>query len=71
MEKYTILFETGEISKTVADEKIIESSMVLATVASQDDSMTSVSIVQNIGSFTIYPNSVPSSGTKVNCIVWH
>lgn len=71
MEKYTILFEAGDVSKNVIDKSIIESSMILATVASKDDSMTSVSIEQKIGSFIIYPNSVPTSETKVNCMVWH
>lgn len=56
----------GDASKLVNNSLCTANSIIICTVASNDATMKSVAVVAGSGSFTIYPNAVPTAETAVN-----
>lgn len=65
----SVNFAALDSSLTVTNSLVNANSVIIVTVASNDVSMQDVFITQTSGSFTIYPNSAPTSETRVNFII--
>jgi hypothetical protein len=65
----SINFETGNTSVLVTNARVTVNSIIIATVATNDTSMKSVTVVPGAGLFTIYPNATPAANTQVNFLV--
>jgi uncharacterized membrane protein YfcA len=65
--KTTITAATG--TKTVTNANVTTASVVVATVATLDDTLTSVRVVVGNGSFTITGNTDATATTTINYII--
>jgi len=61
----SVNFAAAAASLVVTNSLVGTSSVVQATVATNDATMKSVQVVVAAGSFTIYPNALPTAETKV------
>lgn len=62
----SVNFAAAATSLVVTCNKVTTSSVITATVASNDSTMKSVSVVAGSGSFTLYANAAPTAETRVN-----
>ena len=62
-------FAAAATSLVVTNSLVTASSIVIATVATNDTTMTSVQAVAGVGSFTLYANVAPTGETAVNFLV--
>ena len=62
-------FADGATSLTVTNSYVDADSIIIATVATNDGTMTSAQVVAGAGSFVIYPNAAPTEETRVNFLV--
>jgi hypothetical protein len=65
----TVNFATAAASLVVTNSLVSASSIIICTVGTNDATMKSVQAVAGTGSFTIYPNAVPTAETRVNFLV--
>ena len=65
----SINFAAADASKVVTNARVSASSIIVATVATNDATMTSVQVVAAAGSFTLYANSAATAETRVNFLV--
>lgn len=65
----SVNFAASASSLVVTNSLVSTSSVVMATVATNDATMTSVQAVAGSGSFTLYPDTAPTSETRVNFLV--
>ena len=65
----SVNFAAADASKVVTNSLVTTSSIIVATVASNDSTMKSVQVVAAAGSFTIYANAAPTAETRVNFVV--
>lgn len=65
----SVNFAAAAASLVVTNSLVSASSVILATVATNDATMTSVQAVAGSGSFTIYANVAATAETRVNFIV--
>lgn len=65
----SVNFAAAATSLVVTDSLVTTSSIIIATVASNDATMKSVAVVAGSGSFTLYPNAAPTAETRVNFII--
>lgn len=65
----SVNFAAGAGSLIVTNSLVSATSIIVATVATNDALMMSVSIIASTGSFTLVPNSAPSGATRVNFLV--
>ena len=65
----SINFAAADASKVVTNARVSASSIIVATVATNDATMTSVQAVAAAGSFTLYANSAATAETRVNFLV--
>ena len=62
-------FAAADASKVVTDSLVTTSSIIVATVATNDTTMKSVQAVAAAGSFTLYANAAATAETRVNFLV--
>ena len=62
----SVNFAGAAASLVVTDSRVTTSSIILATVATNDTTMTSVQAVAGSGSFTLYANVAATAETRVN-----
>lgn len=67
----SVNFAAGAISLVVTNSLVTTSSIILATVATNDATMKSVLIVASAGSFTIFANAAATAETRVNFLVFN
>ena len=65
----TVNFAAGATSLVVTNTLVTTSSIIVATVGTNDTTMKSVSAVAAAGSFTLFPDAAPTAETRVNFIV--
>jgi hypothetical protein len=65
----SVNFAAAAASLVVTNSFVTTSSVIQATVGTNDATMKSVQVVAASGSFTIYPNAVPTAETKVFFLV--
>lgn len=65
----SVNFAAGATSLVVTDSRVSTSSVIVATVATNDTTMKTVLIVAASGSFTIRANAAATAETRVNFIV--
>lgn len=65
----TVNFAAAATSLVVTNNRVTTSSIIIATVASNDATMTSVQAVAGSGSFTLYANAAATGETRVNWVV--
>lgn len=65
----SVNFAAAAASLVVTNNLVATSSIIIATVATNDATMTSVQAVAGAGSFTLYPNVAPTGETRVNFLV--
>lgn len=65
----SVNFAASAGSLVVTDSRVSTSSVIIATVATNDTTMKSVAVVAAAGSFTIYPNAAPTAETRVNFFI--
>jgi hypothetical protein len=65
----SVNFAIAATSLVVTNSLVTTSSIILATVASNDTTMKSVQAVAASGSFTLYANAAATAETRVNFLV--
>lgn len=65
----SVNFAAAATSLVVTNNTVTASSVIIATVATNDTTMTSVQAVAGSGSFTLYANAAATAETRVNFIV--
>lgn len=65
----TVNFAAGATSLVVTNTLVTTSSIIVATVGTNDTTMKSVSAVAAAGSFTLFASAAPTAETRVNFIV--
>jgi lysophospholipase L1-like esterase len=65
----SVNFAAAATSLVVTNSKVSTSSVILATVATNDATMKTVLVVAGSGSFTIYANAAATAETRVNFLV--
>lgn len=65
----SVNFAPGETSQVVANSLVGTSSVIIATVATNDSTLKSVQVVASAGSFTIYANAPATTESRINFIV--
>ena len=65
----SVNFAASDASKVVTNSLVTTNSIIVATVATNDATMTSVQAVAAAGSFTLYANSAATAETRVNFLV--
>jgi hypothetical protein len=65
----SVNFAIAATSLIVTNSLVTTSSVILATVASNDSTMKSVQAVAGTGSFTLYANAAATAETRVNFLV--
>lgn len=65
----SVNFAAAATSLVVTNSLVATSSVILATVATNDTTMTSVQAVAGAGSFTLYANAAATAETRVNFLV--
>ena len=65
----SVNFAAGATSLVVTDLRVATSSVIVATVATNDTTMKTVLVVAAAGSFTIHANAAATAETRVNFIV--
>ena len=65
----SVNFAIAATSLVVTNSLVTTSSIILATVASNDTTMKSVQVVAAAGSFTMYANAAATAETRVNFLV--
>lgn len=65
----SVNFAAAATSVVVTNSLVTTSSVIVATIATNDATMTSVQVVAAAGSFTIYANVAPTAETRVNFLV--
>ena len=65
----TVNFAAAATSLVVTNTLVTTSSIIIATVGTNDNTMKSVSAVAAAGSFTLYANAAATAETRVNFIV--
>lgn len=65
----SVNFSAAATSLVVTNSYVTTSSIIIATVATNDTTMKSVAVVAGAGSFTIYANAAATAETRVNFIV--
>ena len=65
----SVILAIGATSLMVTNALVTTSSIILATVASNDATTKTVAIVAAAGSFTIYANAAATAATRVNFLV--
>jgi len=65
----SVNFAAGASTLVVTNSLVSTSSVILATVGSNDSTMKGVHVVAGAGSFTIHGNTVPTGETRVNFLV--
>lgn len=65
----SVNFAAAAASLVVTDSRVTTSSVIIATVATNDATMKSVAVVAASGSFTLYANAAATAETRVNFIV--
>lgn len=71
IDKYagSVNFAATDASLEVTNSLVTSNSIIICTIASNDATMTSVTVEASSGAFTIYPNAPPTSETRVNFLV--
>lgn len=67
----SVNFAASAASLVVTNSLVTTSSVIVASVATNDATMKDVQAVAGSGSFTLYPNAVPTAETRVNFIVFN
>ena len=62
-------FAAADASKVVTNSLVTTSSIIIATVATNDTTLTSVQAVAAAGSFTLYTNAAATAETRVNFLI--
>ena len=65
----SVNFAAADASKVVTNDRVSASSIIVATVATNDATMKSVQAVAAAGSFTLYANVAATAETRVNFLV--
>jgi len=65
----SVNFRPGDTSLVVTDSRVTTTSVIVATVATNDTTMKTVLVVAAAGSFTIHANAAATAETRVNFIV--
>jgi tRNA A37 threonylcarbamoyltransferase TsaD len=65
----TVNFAAAASSLTVTNSLVSANSIIIATIGTNDTTMTSVQAVAGAGSFVIYANAAATAETRVNFIV--
>jgi len=65
----SVNFAASATSLVVTNNRVTTSSVIVATVATNDTTMKSVQAVAASGSFTLYANAAATAETRVNWIV--
>lgn len=65
----TVNFAAAATSVVVTNSLVTANSIIIATVATNDNLMFSVQAVAGSGSFTLYPDAAPFAETRVNFLV--
>lgn len=65
----TVNFAAAGASLVVTNSLCATTSIILCTVGTNDATMKSVQAVAGSGSFTLYPNAVPTAETRVNFLI--
>ncbi len=65
----SVNFATGATSLVITNSLVTSSSIIIATVASNDATMTSVQAVAGSGTITLYASAAPTAETRVNFLV--
>lgn len=65
----SVNFAAADTSLVVTNSLVTTSSIIIATVATNDATMTSVQAVAGSGSFTLYANAAATAETRVNFLV--
>ncbi len=65
----SVNFAAAATSLVVTNSLVTANSVIIATVATNDATMTSVQVVAGSGSFTIYADVAPTAETRVNFLV--
>lgn len=65
----SVNFAASATSLVVTNNKVTANSVIIATVATNDSTMKSVSAVAASGSFTLYANAAATAETRVNFLV--
>lgn len=65
----SVNFAAAATSLVVTNSRVSTSSVIIATVATNDSTMKSVAVVAGSGSFTIYANAAATAETRVNFLV--
>lgn len=65
----SVNFAAAATSLVVTNSLVTANSVVIATVATNDTTMTSVQVVAGAGSFTLYANAAATAETRVNFLV--
>lgn len=65
----SVNFDVAATSLVVTNSLVTANSVILATVATNDATMTSVQAVAGTGSFTLHANAAATAETRVNFLV--
>jgi hypothetical protein len=65
----SVNFAAAAASLVVTNSLVTANSVIVATIGTHDATMTSVQVVAAAGSFTIWPNAVPTAETRVNFLI--
>jgi len=65
----SVNFAAADASKVVTNDRVSASSIIVATVATNDATMKSVQVVAAAGSFTLYSNAAATAETRVNFLI--
>ena len=65
----SVNFAASAASLVVTNNRVTTSSVILATVGTNDATMKRATAVAAAGSFTLYPDATPTAETRVNWIV--
>ena len=65
----SINFAAAAASVVVTNSLVTTNSVIICTVGTNDATMKSAAVVGATGSFTIYPNAVPTAETRVNFFI--
>ncbi len=65
----SVNFAVAATSLVVTNSLVTSSSIIVATIGTNDATMTSVQVVAGAGSFTLYANAAATSETRVNFLV--
>ena len=65
----SVNFAAAATSLVVTNSRVTTSSVIVATVATNDSTMKTVTAVAGSGSFTLYANAAATAETRVNWIV--